>query len=75
MIAREAISVTSACFPSAQESNQERMGFEMPLGNLGCLKMSAHKRSMNSPVSCKFPQGSAYQPFFHVKAHVEDDLS
>lgn len=56
---------------SAQESSHERKRFEMPLGNLGCLKMSAHKRPMDSPMAYKFPQWSAYQ-HFSISKHTQE---
>lgn len=41
-------------------------GFAKPLGNLGCLKMSAHEAT-NSPMAYKFPTQSAYQLFYMSK--------
>lgn len=44
-------------------------GFEKPLGNLGCLKMSARKRPEIHPWYTSFP---CRETFLHVKAHVEN---
>lgn len=45
---------------SAQESDHERMRFEMTLGNLGCLKISAHRRSIDLCMAYKFSKWSAH---------------
>lgn len=62
-------------FPSVQESNHERMGFEMLWEILAVWKCLYVRGPWIHPMSYKFPKGSAYQAFLHVKAHVGNNIS